>query len=667
QRLDSTHVISNIAVLTRLGLFVETVTKFLRQLRREAVDKLESLADGYVERYLEREGYFGDATRAQARRRLPNVAVDIYRLVRAFADDEAVGQWESYRLLKRLFDEQCEVVEGSAGQEAPVKLVDAPRNASEEETRTDGSGARADDALDKEAAAATESGNSRDERSRGGEATGAVARNAEGAAESTPREESRGEAVASAHGNEAATEAGSRDGADERAQRSDDAGADEAQVSAAPAASEVPLAVAQEAEKAEAGSGMAQEEDAGNKEGAGLEGGPLPSVNERTAATAAGSEDESEQSAQVSREAGADETRTGATGAAAQAPGAATAATEAAGSGEVADENAAASSAGEKPEGGDGPVKLREAKEISSSSLQSPHDPDATYGHKGKGYEVQVAETCAERNPYQVITGIAVNGAHESDQHAVVPMVEQLERSQLKPKEMSADTGYGSGKNIVACAERGVDLQAPVQDPGAPEPEERWAEAVEPLVEASASDPPEEAADAARPQTGSCDAPLGLEAFAFDDTFSEVLRCPRGRAPTDQRMDAAGRMVWAQFAAEDCADCPFAAGCPTRSKKSGERTLRCGRTTAATAHRQVEQQQPEFKERYKKRSGVESTNAELKGRHGADDLRVRGRPRVDVAMRLKAMALNAKRAVQYHVRKLRETVATPTEAACANA
>ena len=35
QRLDSTHILSNIAVLTRLGLFVETVTSFLKELRRE--------------------------------------------------------------------------------------------------------------------------------------------------------------------------------------------------------------------------------------------------------------------------------------------------------------------------------------------------------------------------------------------------------------------------------------------------------------------------------------------------------------------------------------------------------------------------------------------------------------------------------------------------------
>ena len=35
QRLDSTHVMSNIAVLTRLGLFCETVRVFLLAVSRE--------------------------------------------------------------------------------------------------------------------------------------------------------------------------------------------------------------------------------------------------------------------------------------------------------------------------------------------------------------------------------------------------------------------------------------------------------------------------------------------------------------------------------------------------------------------------------------------------------------------------------------------------------
>ncbi len=48
------------------------------------------------------------------------------------------------------------------------------------------------------------------------------------------------------------------------------------------------------------------------------------------------------------------------------------------------------------------PVALKDPKQVSADSLQSPHDPDVTYsGHKGKGYEVQVAETyhLRERHP----------------------------------------------------------------------------------------------------------------------------------------------------------------------------------------------------------------------------------------------------------------------------
>jgi hypothetical protein len=52
------------------------------------------------------------------------------------------------------------------------------------------------------------------------------------------------------------------------------------------------------------------------------------------------------------------------------------------------------------PEQQDPPrIELREKP--SSSSLQSPSDPDATYGHKGKGYEAQIAETCDEENAFQ--------------------------------------------------------------------------------------------------------------------------------------------------------------------------------------------------------------------------------------------------------------------------
>ena len=61
QRLDSTHIISNIATLTRLGLFCETMRLFLRALRWEH----PSVAEGLLGRYLKEEDEaFGDAFRS---------------------------------------------------------------------------------------------------------------------------------------------------------------------------------------------------------------------------------------------------------------------------------------------------------------------------------------------------------------------------------------------------------------------------------------------------------------------------------------------------------------------------------------------------------------------------------------------------------------------------
>ena len=38
--------------------------------------------------------------------------------------------------------------------------------------------------------------------------------------------------------------------------------------------------------------------------------------------------------------------------------------------------------------------------------VQNPSDLDATYdGHKGHGYQVQIAETCSPENEVQLITG----------------------------------------------------------------------------------------------------------------------------------------------------------------------------------------------------------------------------------------------------------------------
>ena len=67
--------------------------------------------------------------------------------------------------------------------------------------------------------------------------------------------------------------------------------------------------------------------------------------------------------------------------------------------------------------------------------VQNPSDPDATYdGHKGSGYQVQLAETCVPSNDVQLITGALPQTACEPDAGAVVPMLDQLEQAARLPE-----------------------------------------------------------------------------------------------------------------------------------------------------------------------------------------------------------------------------------------
>ena len=119
---------------------------------------------------------------------------------------------------------------------------------------------------------------------------------------------------------------------------------------------------------------------------------------------------------------------------------------------------------------GAAPVELKDPAEIGGKSLQTPHDPDATYsGHKGKGYEVQVAETCATDNPVEMITEVAVTPSAGSDAKATVPMVDALVEAGHRPKELITDTSYSGATNAAEAAKRGVNLLAPAPALGKPE------------------------------------------------------------------------------------------------------------------------------------------------------------------------------------------------------
>jgi len=114
-------------------------------------------------------------------------------------------------------------------------------------------------------------------------------------------------------------------------------------------------------------------------------------------------------------------------------------------------------------------VTLKPNKDIPSDSLQNPSDPDAGYsGHKGKGYQVQIAETYSteeDAETLSLITYVDVQAAHESDADALIPYLEAAEQRGVKPEEISADTLCGSDDNHEAAKQKGVDLITPAPDP----------------------------------------------------------------------------------------------------------------------------------------------------------------------------------------------------------
>jgi hypothetical protein len=377
QRLDSTHIRSNMANLSRLQLFVRTIETFLKRLKKTYPKQLETLSKDIHKRYLEREGYFADSKSSEARRKLNDCARDLQYLIDIFSGNKEVKKLHSYKHLKRLFDEQCELVR--EGEESEEKVI------------------------------------------------------------------------------------------------------------------------------------------------------------------------------------------------------------------------------------------LKEKDKISSTSLQNPSDPDATYGHKGKGYQVQIAETCDKENGVQVITHVEVQGAHESDQNSSTPIIEKLEENGRKPDTLYEDAGFGSGKNIIEAEGHGVRLVVPIEA-------------------------------GAKPKEGS----LTLTKFTITEDGNQVLQCPEGKRPFKHWMGKDPDKTNALFEKETCSRCKECSRCTVTQLKRYNR-LSFTKKDLVVAKRREEQETKEFKEEYKIRSGIEATNSELKRKHGMGKIWTREKERVTFAVIMKVTACNIKRFMRHRV------------------
>jgi hypothetical protein len=100
-------------------------------------------------------------------------------------------------------------------------------------------------------------------------------------------------------------------------------------------------------------------------------------------------------------------------------------------------------------------VELRPKEEINSDSVQSPHDPDATYRKKGdqqvKGYSANITETSSD-GPLNLVTDVNIRPANTPDTEFVQQAIELTRKITGQPVEkVYADGAYQSPDNDQFC------------------------------------------------------------------------------------------------------------------------------------------------------------------------------------------------------------------------
>jgi hypothetical protein len=266
-------------------------------------------------------------------------------------------------------------------------------------------------------------------------------------------------------------------------------------------------------------------------------------------------------------------------------------------------------------------VEITIKKKAEGETLQSPYDPDASYGHKGSGYSAQITETCTNPGKPEIITDYEVHGAARSDIAKMLPAIERLEATGLKPKTLFADGGYPSVPSALKVIEKDIDFVAPV----------------------NRSRLPEEI--------------MGRDRFKFNSK-GFVIKCPMGYRPIDHRILSANnstrKSMHAIFDGDTCRSCKMLEQCPVRAPNHRDRGCN-HRDTVGNFRLEITpelrlrdkmysiQKTTKWKNRYRIRSGIEATMSELKRSHGFNKLRVRRAPKVCFAIACKLIACNIKR------------------------
>jgi len=114
QRLDSTHIFSDMASFGRTRLMGVAIKRFLTQVIRSSKDDYTSLEESLRNRYAPGVNQlFADIKKDSQSRRLlrQQVAEDMYFIIQHFSGNENHNNKDTYKAVERIFYQQCEIHE----------------------------------------------------------------------------------------------------------------------------------------------------------------------------------------------------------------------------------------------------------------------------------------------------------------------------------------------------------------------------------------------------------------------------------------------------------------------------------------------------------------------------------------------------------------------------
>ena len=114
QRLDSTHVFSDMATFSRTKLMGVTIKRFLVQLKRHYLDEYISLPIEVRTRYKKNDNsMFADASKDKEKRSSlrQDVAEEMHLIIQSFSGNNSVEGMTTFKNLVTIFTQQCEVLD----------------------------------------------------------------------------------------------------------------------------------------------------------------------------------------------------------------------------------------------------------------------------------------------------------------------------------------------------------------------------------------------------------------------------------------------------------------------------------------------------------------------------------------------------------------------------